>query len=150
MNIAVMGDSMSTFTGWSNNPVNRNDPTSNYYPANSVFKTVDCMWWMQVYSKIGGTQIVSVDAIAGSCVGYYSNTDSGHLGPSWCFDTDIRSHDLGSSDVNSGKRPDAIFFLAEQMIYVNLIIIPQLLSIITTIYYIESTTSTHIIHALCV
>lgn len=108
MNIAVMGDSMSTFEEWSNNAVNRNDHTGNYYPTNSNFKSVDNMWWMQVYNQIGGTQLVSVDAIGGSCVGYYENSDSGHLGPSWCFDTDTRAHDLGSPDVNSGKRPDVI------------------------------------------
>ncbi|MEE1249969.1 MAG: SGNH/GDSL hydrolase family protein [Lachnospiraceae bacterium] len=73
MKISVMGDSMSTFQGYSNNIIDPNDHGGNYYPTNeSSVNTVDKTWWWKTIGQLNAT-IVSNDSIGGSCIGGYND-----------------------------------------------------------------------------
>lgn len=107
MYVSVLGDSMSTYKGWSNNVIGSGGEY--YTPEN--FGGVDNMWWKKVMNSIGA-EPASIDAIGGTCVGFYDegNDDDNHIGKKWCMNNQRRVEDLGSSITTSGRRPDAVLF----------------------------------------
>lgn len=109
--ISILGDSISTLNGFSNNIIDSNYP-GNYYPhsGNNV-TNFNQTWWGDAINQLGGT-IISNDSIGGTCVGYYStnNYDSLHLGSKWCMDKQLRVSDLGQTNPNSTLSPTRIFF----------------------------------------
>lgn len=119
MKISVLGDSISTYDGFSNNIV---DPqyVGYYYPQsdttlnNDVTMVTQTWWWEAIRQLTGNTEqnIVINDSIAGTCVAYYnSNTDNiYHLGEKWCMNNQIRINDLGDSNITSSNHPDIIMF----------------------------------------
>lgn len=117
LKISVMGDSISTYYGYSNNVVQgiggvHDTYDSVYYPKNSNLTSVYQTWWMQSIGYMGG-QIVSNDSIGGTCVGYYNNNtdDYYRLGSKWCMNNPTRINDLGQPDPSTGLCPDVILFM---------------------------------------
>ena len=106
-NISVLGDSISTFQGYSNNVIDQRYPGI-YYPCNDV-NSVEKTWWWNVSVQLGG-RIVSNDSIAGSCVAGYNRAESDHSGQKWCMNNQLRINDLGESNVSSSNHPDIIMF----------------------------------------
>ena len=119
MKISILGDSISTYNGFSNNIV---DPqhVGYYYPHeeenanNNVTMVTQTWWWEAIRQLTGNTEqnILVNDSIAGTCVAYYnSNIDNYyHLGAKWCMNNQVRIDDLGDSDVTSDNHPDIIMF----------------------------------------
>ncbi|MBE5947056.1 MAG: hypothetical protein E7259_09020 [Lachnospiraceae bacterium] len=116
MKISVLGDSVSTYAGFSNNVVG-SDPWSNYYPntqindVNSVTKT---WWWEAIRQLTGNTEanILVNDSIGGTCVAYYDEVidNVNHLGSKWCMNNQARIDDLGDPSTSSVNHPDIIMF----------------------------------------
>ena len=108
MKISVMGDSMSTFQGYSNNIIDPNDHGGNYYPTNeSSVNTVDKTWWWKTIGQLNGT-IVSNDSIGGSCIGGYNDADVSHSGSKFRMNQQARVNDLGDPNTSSSNHPDLI------------------------------------------
>lgn len=109
MKLSVLGDSYSTFEGFSNNVIDPAEESKlfNYYPRGEVGAVSDT-WWAKVCEKLGGT-MVSNDSIAGTCVADYNITpESRHESGKWCMNQPKRICDLGDSDVSSPNHPDII------------------------------------------
>lgn len=114
MKISVLGDSISSYTGMSNNVINRSEQNDNYYPSGNVDNPSET-WWAQVIGAKGGTTLVN-GAIGGTCVGWYYNPDGSlekndyyHLGSKWCMNNADRINSLGGVE-GSVNCPDAILF----------------------------------------
>lgn len=106
--ISILGDSISTLEGFSNNVV-MNDDHDCYYPNSENDVTqLDETWWKEACRQLQGTLLIN-DAIGGTCVGYYNSTQDNynHLGSNWCMNNSTRIEDLHGS--SSTDYPDVIF-----------------------------------------
>lgn len=109
--ISILGDSISTYAGYSNNVIDRSDPACNYPNTNQQHGNVDDVaktWWKNVSVQLEG-QIVSNDSISGSCVAFYGS-GTGHAAREFCMNNQTRINDLGDSNVTSSNHPDIIMF----------------------------------------
>ncbi|MBQ9199806.1 MAG: SGNH/GDSL hydrolase family protein [Lachnospiraceae bacterium] len=118
MKISVFGDSISSYSGYSNG-VNGVAQTDCFYPANCTAVGFNNTWWMQVINYKGAS-ILSNNAVGGSCVGWYYNVaddptsgvevnDTYHVGPTYCMNNTSRINYLGQP--SGTNHPDAILFL---------------------------------------
>lgn len=106
--ISVLGDSMSTLYGYSNNVVNPNEHNE-YYPRNDVSELQDT-WWGKIANDTN-SNLVCVDAISGTSVAAYdiNNNADTHQGPIWCMNSVARVNNLGTPTV-AQNNPDLILF----------------------------------------
>ncbi len=115
MKISVLGDSISSFLGYSNG-VNGVAQTDCYYNTNSSsVDSVSKTWWAKVIAGKNATTL-SNNAVGGSCVGYYyyqngveEVDNANHIGSSWCMNNTSRINYLGGLP-GTTNHPDAILF----------------------------------------
>ena len=104
-NLAILGDSISTYSNYSNGSAaqNTNSTIKNaavYYPRSSFDVTADSTWWMQAASTLGMNLLVN-NSWSGSCL---LKTRSGTVGA--YLDRCVQLHD--DTGENAGEAPDII------------------------------------------
>lgn len=115
MKISVYGDSISTFSGLSNNSVTGQD--TSYYNKDN-FNDCYNTWWMRVIGNKPNGALLCNEAISETEVGYYYYnkdrkkpiiSDEHHKGLAWCMNNPKRINTLGGV-VGQSNHPDAILF----------------------------------------
>jgi len=102
--ISIMGDSISTFTGYTPVADGFNLAHRNRYPQNNLSTDVNETWWMQVLTELDAKLGIN-DSWAGSRVLNVSDTNSGDLGPDAAMASLTRIQNLGANGT-----PDVILF----------------------------------------
>ena len=94
--ISIMGDSISTFAGYT--PVNDgfNLAHRNRYPQSNLSMDVNETWWMQVLTELDAKLGIN-DSWAGSKVNNTSDTNSGDKGPDAAMASLTRIQNLGAN-----------------------------------------------------
>ncbi len=102
--ISILGDSISTFTGYIPVADGVNLEHASFYPERGAIKDVNETWWMQVITELGGSLGIN-DSWSGSRVLNTQEENSGNLGPDAAMASMTRIRNLGSNGT-----PDIILF----------------------------------------
>lgn len=102
--ISILGDSISTFAGWTPVADGHNLAHRNRYPQDNLFTDVKYCWWYKLFNDLGMKLGIN-DSWAGSRVHNSSDTNSGDQGPDACMASTTRITNLGSNGT-----PDVILF----------------------------------------
>lgn len=104
--VSILGDSISTYTGWIPVDDGHNITHRARYPDGTSFwhGTVEDTWWMKLISDLGAKLGIN-DSWAGSRVSNSSSTDTGDVGPNACMAGMTRITNLGMAGT-----PDLILF----------------------------------------
>ena len=95
-NVSILGDSISSYDGYSNDCIYTNNTTCNngaLYPGNSGLTSVNDTWWMQTINSTGMNLLVN-NAVSNDTIANSMNTRA------------LQLHD--NTGANSGTNPDII------------------------------------------
>lgn len=95
--ISILGDSISTFAGWTP------EGNRNRYPQDNLITDVNLTWWKKLIDSNGALLGVN-DSWAGTRFSNNSPTDTGDVGPNRCMSSTFRINRLGGNGA-----PDYIF-----------------------------------------
>lgn len=103
--LSIMGDSITTFAGWTPVADGHNLEHRNRYPQSNLFTDVQYCWWYKLFNDLG-MQLGINDSWAGSRVNnIYDNNPSGDQGVDKCMASLTRITNLGSNGT-----PDLILY----------------------------------------
>lgn len=104
--VSILGDSISTYTGWIPVADGHNLAHRARYPGGTSFwtGTADDTWWKKLIDETGAVLGIN-DSWAGSKVSNSSSTDHDDVGPNACMAGLTRITNLGANG-----SPDVIFF----------------------------------------
>ena len=102
--LSIMGDSITTFAGWTPVADGHNLTHRNRYPQSNLFTDVQYCWWYKLFNDLGMKLGIN-DSWAGSRVNCISDTNSGDQGPDACMAGLTRITNLGSNGT-----PDLILY----------------------------------------
>lgn len=102
--LSILGDSISTFAGWTPVADGHNLTHRNRYPQDNLFTDVKYCWWYKLFNDLGMKLGIN-DSWAGSRVHNDADTNSGDQGPDACMAGLTRITNLGSNGT-----PDVILF----------------------------------------
>lgn len=102
--ISVLGDSISTFSGYIPVSDGHNLTHRARYPQSNLLTDVTLTWWHKLISNLGAKLGIN-DSWAGSRVSNDSSTNTGDVGPDACMASITRITNLGANGT-----PDIILF----------------------------------------
>lgn len=102
--ISILGDSISTFSGYIPTADGHNLTHRARYPQADLLTDVEKTWWKMLINNLGAKLGIN-DSWAGSRVSNSSSTDSGDIGPNACMASLTRITNLGANGT-----PDIILF----------------------------------------
>lgn len=102
--VSILGDSISTFAGYTPVADGHNLQHRNRYPQDNLITNVEETWWWKLINGLGA-QLGINDSWAGSQVSNDLADNSGDLGPDACMASNTRITNLGSNGT-----PDLILF----------------------------------------
>ena len=102
--LSIMGDSITTFAGWTPVADGHNLTHRNRYPQSNLFTDVQYCWWYKLFNDLGMVLGIN-DSWAGSRVNNALDANSGDQGPDAAMASLTRITNLGSNGT-----PDIILY----------------------------------------
>lgn len=102
--VSILGDSISTFTGYTPVADGHNLTHRNRYPQSDLLTDVEDTYWYKLIKSLGAKLGIN-DSWAGSRVHNSSSTNTGDQGPDACMASNTRITNLGANGT-----PDLILF----------------------------------------
>ena len=102
--LSIMGDSITTFAGWTPVADGHNLAHRNRYPQSNLFTDVQYCWWYKLFNDLGMKLGIN-DSWAGSRVNNALDNNSGDQGPDAAMASLTRITNLGSNGT-----PDIILY----------------------------------------